>query len=960
MTIPDLSHLPSLLRTQVAHYWQDFETTAGITELSDDIKFRTHQQQAISTLWALSDYAAKLCIQNPMLLFEIIKSGDLNKPYRAHRYHQKLKAYLQPCQDPVSLFEPLRQFRHREILRILWRDLVLHESLNKTMTDLTRLAEACVSITCHKLHEMLQQNYGIPYDSQGNPQTLLILALGKLGAQELNLSSDIDLIFVYPKTGQTNGTRSISNEVYFNKLAQHLVKTLSEVTSAGFVFRVDLRLRPYGDSGPLAMNLSSLEVYYQDQGRTWERYALLRARLISTGSPYDKQLQQIIHRFVYRRYVDYSVIDSLRDIKLLISRSSRSDQLQHDIKRGPGGIRELEFIAQVFQLIRGGQLRALQQFPLLKVLPQLAKTKTLTKTMVKTLTKAYQFLRKLEHRLQAVADLQTHRLPDEPIAQVRLAFAMGYDQWNDLLKTLVEHQQHIENHFSKTIATPKFEHVYRGLQDEFKAIWLKTINTEECANILLDNGYGDPEITLNLLSTLRESKACAVLGNTARRRLDSVMPLLLAYTAPNQDPNLTLMRVVKVIEAILRRSVYLSLLLENPKALEQLVKLCEASSWISEHIAKYPLLLDELLHSQRLYQTFAAAELSQELQQELVGLIIDDMEEQMSLLCRFKQTQILRIAAGDVMSMLPLTQVSQRLCDVAITIINQVCHMAWKGLCAKHGAPDHTDEQNYGFAIIAYGKLGSGELSYSSDLDLVFLYDDQLSNEETTGDNPISISVFYVRLAQRIVHLLNTQTASGVLYQVDTRLRPSGEAGLLVTSFAAFAEYQCNKAWTWEHQALVRAHCIFGSTAFNEDFSRVRQRVLTKIRDNKTLTTDIITMRQKMLDSVSKHAHFDIKQDPGGIVDIEFIVQYCVLRWAPDYWAVLQYTDNLQLLQNLARSQLLNNMDANILIDAYRYYRKRLNTLTLQNLTDNSSDDGSLQHRQSVLSVWRKLMQVAN
>ena len=955
MTVVKLAHLPTALHNQVQHYWEDFNVAVKTHCKSSKTKLNSKQQQAISTLWALSHYAAKLCIQQPNLLFELLHSGDLYKNYRAQGYKRKLQQQIQHCENIASLSQPLRQFRHREMLRIIWRDLVLQEPLTTTLSDMTQLAEACVQLTHHKAHEYLQQRYGEPCDKQGNPQSLLILALGKLGAQELNLSSDIDLIFIYPKIGKTCGTRSLNNEVYFSKLAQHIVKVLSEVTSSGFVFRVDLRLRPYGSNGPLVMDLLATERYYQDQGRTWERYALLRARLIVGAGPAATQLQHIVHRFVYRRYVDYSVIHALRDMKLRISQASRNNELSYDIKRGSGGIRELEFIVQVFQLIRGGQLQALQQYPLLKILPQLVKTKTLSKDIVATLIAAYQFLRKLEHRLQAVADLQTHRLPDDPKAQVALAFAMGYTQWSMLLTTLSTHQQHIQNHFSKTIATPKYDHVYHGAQEEFKALWLQTLHKEEANQVLVKHGYSDPDKTLNMLTSLRTSKACTMLTNTARRRLDSVMPLLLACAAQSNRAHLTLTRAIKVIEAILGRSVYLSLLLENPRALEQLVKLCTASHWVSEHIAKYPLLLDELLHSQRLYQSFTAAELPHELQHELVGLAMHDTEEQMACLCRFKQTQVLRVAAGDVMHLLPLTQVSEHLNNLAVTIINQTCKMAWQNLSEKYGSPEHTDEHNSGFAIIAYGKLGSGELSYSSDLDLVFLYDDGVVEQQTTGRTPISIPVFYARLAQRVVHLLNTQTTSGVLYQVDTRLRPSGTAGLLVTPLSAFAHYQCNKAWTWEHQALVRARCIYGHTQLKEKFNAIRKQVLTQIRPLASLNADIIDMRKKMLASATKLPHFDIKQDSGGMVDIEFIVQYCVLRWAHEHWDTLQDTNTLKLLTHLAHCHLLTNMDANILIDAYRYYRKRLHTITLQNSSDTNPSNECLQHRQSVQSVWKKL-----
>ena len=955
--LPNLAHIPQCLRQQVEHYWSDFQKTLCTNQIS--LKRHKKYLKGLTTLWALSDYAAKICTQHPHLLHDLLAQGSIQKAYQPYEYDRKLAQHIEHCQDEKSLSEQLRLFRHREMLRLIWRDLVELVPQPSIMTDLTLLAEACVKHAYLKCHAWQQQYYGIPRDKQGNPQELLILALGKLGAQELNLSSDIDLIFVYPKDGSTDGKRSLSNEAYFSKIAQQLLKLLNEMTALGFVFRVDLRLRPYGESGPLVMDLNAIETYYQAQGRTWERYALLRARLIVGGGPPAKQLLKIINQFVYRRYVDYSVINSLRDMKLLISRSSRSNELQQDIKRGPGGIRELEFIVQVFQLIRGGQIRALQCHPLLKVLPQLAKSKTLSKDIVTTLTSAYLFLRKLEHRLQAVSDRQTHCLPtNDSMAQTRLAFSMGMSDWKTLLQEVTKYQQQIQVHFSKTIATPKYDHVYRGLQEEFKAIWLKTINSNECASILQQHGYRNPETTLSLLAALRDSKSCALLRDTARQRLDSVMPLLIAFATRTADPNLTLTRTIKVIEAILRRSVYLSLLLENPKALEQLVTLCAVSNWLTDHIAKYPLLLDELLQSQQLYQNLETTELQNELQQELIGFSIDDIEEQMAMLCRFKHTQVLRTASADIMQILPLTAVSDHLSDVAITIIKQVCNIAWFHLGAKYGYPSSASqlsaENNNRFAIIAYGKLGSSELSYSSDLDLVFLYEEVEDMTETNGPNAISVSVFYARLAQRIVHLLNTHTASGVLYHVDTRLRPSGDAGLIVTPFEGFAEYQRTKAWTWEHQALVRARCIYGSQRSHDHFYKLRKQILCMPRDHKKLRSDIVAMRQKMLASTSSQ-EFDIKQSSGGLIDIEFIVQYCVLCHAHDHWETLNHTDNLHLLANLVQTHLLSNMDANILIDAYRYYRKRSHSLMLSNNDNNEVTEECLIHRQGVLSVWRKL-----
>ncbi len=627
------------------------------------------------------------------------------------------------------------------------------------------------------------------------------------------MSSDIDLIFAFPGKGETRGgRRALDNQQFFIRLGQKLIQALDQITADGFVFRVDMRLRPYGQSGALALSFAALETYYQDQGRDWERYAMVKARVVAGDQRAGQVLMDTLRPFVYRKYVDFSAFESLRSMKAMISREVRRKGLENNIKLGSGGIREIEFVVQAFQLIRGGRDRELQQRELQIILKELEALELLPSPVVGELRDAYVFLRNLEHALQGLEDKQTQVLPEDALSQARVARIMGYDDWSACQQALSDHRQRVATHFSNIIATEDSEQdSASGVEDGWYELWLAEMDEPTALSWLAEQGFENPETSFKKLTDLRTSRTVQTLQTQGRRRLNQFMPLLLSALTEVDNASETLDRTLQLVEAILRRTAYMVLLLENPGALTQLVRLCSDSPWIASLLAESPLLLDELLNAESLYTPPAKAELQDDLRQQMLRIPFEDLEEQMESLRYFKKAHVLRVAASEIKGTLPLMKVSDYLTWIAEVVLDHVVDVAFANLVSRHGYPRRADGSacDTDFAIIGYGKLGGIELGYTSDLDLVFVHqaDPQLA---TDGDKPIDNAVFYTRLGQRIVHILSTQTPSGQLYEVDMRLRPSGNSGLLVSTRQSFEKYQLNDAWTWEHQALARARGVAG------------------------------------------------------------------------------------------------------------------------------------------------------
>jgi glutamate-ammonia-ligase adenylyltransferase len=918
----------------------------------------------LQRLVGASKFAVALCRQHPQLLPELLDSGDLHRSYTEANLAAILDRQLRACETGEELSLGLRRVRQREMLRILWRDCNRLAATMETTRDTSLLAEACISGAQHWWHRQLVAEHGEPRNRDGLPQQLLVIAMGKLGARELNLSSDVDLIFSYPESGQTDGAkRPLSNQEFFIKLGQRLIAALDQVTAEGFVFRVDMRLRPYGQSGALVLNFAAMEEYYQDQGRDWERYALIKARVITGPADQGHLLMKSLRPFIYRRYIDFGVIESLRSMKEMINAEMRRRGLQDDVKLGPGGIREVEFIAQCFQLIRGGRSSALRQRELLKVLEALVEEGCLPEAAAEELTSAYLFLRDTEHAIQGYEDKQTQKLPTAAAAREALLVSLGFANWQDFSDALQVHRDRVSAHFARLIEAP-------GPADETgpgRLLWPGGIDAPGLAEL----GFDDAEQVANLLLELRDSSRLRHLQAESRQRLDQFMPQLLVACACHQQSSVVLARLLPLVQAVVRRSAYLVLLLENPQALDELVLLCAASPWISAELTRSPVLLDELLDPRSLYSAPDKSALEQALRQQLARLAPDDLEANMDALRYFKSAQGLHIAASEVTGRLPLMQVSDKLTYLAEVIVAQALRMAWLDLTGKYGYPQPREPADAGepvadlptdcgFAVIGYGKLGGIELGHGSDLDLVFVYDNSRA-AVTDGERPLDTTVFYTRLGQRIIHILDTRTAMGQLYDVDMRLRPSGESGMLAASFNAFRDYQLDRAWTWEHQALVRARFICGDSALGEHCSEVRREVLSQARDEVELGREVVEMRQRMRGQLlpadaDEKGEFHLKHGYGGIVDIEFMVQYAVLAWSHRFGGLTVWSDNIRILETLQSLGLFSEQESQSLIEAYIAFRSAAHQQALQQ-QPGVVDDGQFgPQRNAVTARWKDLL----
>ncbi len=948
--------LPPALQQEITQHWQAFNAAAQAAGAA--LPTGVILEQLIS-VWAGSEFVARACIREPGLLTELVDSGDLANCYTLGDWAMRLARQLAAVRDESQLAAALRRFRRREMVRIAWRDLAGLADLAETLGDLTDLAEAAVGAALDRLHEEQCRRYGVPRAADVQPQQLVVLGMGKLGGRELNFSSDIDLIFTYPQQGQTDGARSISNEEFFRRLGQRLTKTLAEPTADGFVFRVDLRLRPFGDSGPLAVSFAAFEDYCQHHGRDWERYAMIKARCIAGDREAGERLLTALRPFVYRRYLDYHAFEALRGMKALIAQDMERRGMRRNIKLGPGGIREIEFIAQAFQLIYGGREPALRERGIVRVLDTLGATGRLPKEAVHDLQQAYAFLRRVENRLQAWADQQTHHLPESELAKLRLAFTMGYSDWDALAQELARHTNAVSRQFAQVFgsaAEPESTHADLG------ETWRGDPSEDRALSLLVEYGFETPARAWNRLRALKTGFSYRTMSPRGRERLDGLIPRVLEAVRITPQPTATLERILNLLETIARRSVYLALLTDQPAALAQLVKLCAASGWISHHLSRYPLLLDDLLNPAVLYAPLDRRQLAAELDLQLARIPADDAEEMLNALRYFKQSQVLRVAAAEVSGAMPLMIVSDHLTEIAETLLRKVLELAWGDLLPKFGQPRcvvANVERDAQFAIIAYGKLGGIELNYGSDLDLVFLHDSAGVRQFTVGPRPIDNSTFFAKLVQRIISLLTTRTGAGDLYEVDTRLRPSGRAGLLVSSFEAFTEYQRHQAWTWEHQALVRTRMVAGPAVLAERFQTIRREVLQRQHDPVALRREVREMRERMrteLDSSTAEV-FDLKQGRGGIADIEFMVQYEVLanaRHCPD---LLIFTDNIRQLDGLERLGILSAADADQLRNAYRGLRRRVHQLKLQEQPAQVSNDVARDKRDSVVRIWRQIME---
>lgn len=923
---------------------------------------RTQFQKILAT----SQFASQQLCEHPAWLIKLVQQ-HLHRAWSSEDYRQWFSCDLSVSEQQWD--QHLRRQRNLAMSRIIWRDFNRLADTMATAGELTLMAEAAIQSCLNYYYDRYCRQLGVPTDDRGRAQPLLVIGMGKLGAWELNLSSDIDLIFAYPSSGATCSTPSVlSNQEFFSKLGQRLIKSLDQVTVDGFVFRVDMRLRPYGQSGALVSNFNALEDYYQNQGREWERFAMIKARVVASNasSQQEQQLNALLRNFTYRRYVDFSAIDALRNLKQLINREISKRRMGDNVKLGRGGIREIEFIVQAFQLIRGGKDIVLQDRRLLHILPILDSMHCLPSGMADKLAQAYCFLRDVEHAIQGYQDKQTQDLPSKEDQQRRIAIVMGFADWSSFYGRLQQHRDLVHQQFAAVIATADSEQDDASQNDlaEWRDYWLSLQSSQYGTEV--HPKFDDPaKAQILLTDVLLKAPPVVAMALLSRQRFDDLMPRLLQRITLSDNSTEILQRLVPLLTSTARRSAYLLLLSENPNALNQLVLLTEASPWISAQLANHPALLDELLDPNSLYSVPGKAELAQELRQQVLRIEEDDLEAQMEALRYFRSAHSLRVAACEVTGRLPLMKVSDYLTELAEVILGYVLNLAWRQMTLKHGYPDGVETQEAQFLVVGYGKLGGIELGHGSDLDLVFIHGgDAAGNTSGTVESPRYLDnvTFFARLGQKIIHILNTRTPSGQLYDVDMRLRPSGNSGLLVTSFSAFEKYQQQTAWTWEHQALVRARAVCGCTRLAQEFNRLRLAILLRERDTLRLAKDVVEMRDKMrkqLGSSKKQSadgQFHLKQDAGGIVDIEFMVQYAVLAWSQAYPALTEYTDNIRILECLASTGHITAQEVSQLIEAYKAYRSLGHRLALQQQPGVVDADSVECERQLVTQIWRNLL----
>ncbi|MGZ8261629.1 MAG: bifunctional [glutamate--ammonia ligase]-adenylyl-L-tyrosine phosphorylase/[glutamate--ammonia-ligase] adenylyltransferase [Methylotenera sp.] len=883
---------------------------------------------------ACSPFITRLFTKDAGLMSDTLE--NLHKAYQLSDMQNFLSQ--QNIVDEATLKRALRLLRQHVLARIIVRDLNSLADLQEVMLTTSLLAEVAVQTALKFLSAWLSTQYGMPTNALGEAQSLIVVGMGKLGGFELNVSSDIDLIFTYEEDGSTNGDNPVSNQEFFTKLAKKLIAAIDEITGDGFVFRVDMRLRPFGSEGVLVSSLDALEDYYQNNGREWERYAWIKGRVVAGNS---EKLTTLLKPFVFRKYLDFGAFASMRDLKIQIQRDVNSKGMHDNIKLGRGGIREIEFIAQVFQLIRGGQDVSLQIKPTLAVLELLKNKGLLPEKTVSELSQAYVFLRNLEHRLMYVEDAQTQELPKTDEAKARIAKAMNFAEWRQFLAQLNGYRQQVQQHFDATFSDADTS---QDALDTEKSIWNGALAEQEAVLALQKIGFADAQESLRRLNTLHQSSRYLQLPELSRQRFDALMPHVISLAAKMQNADITLTRVTDLLESICRRASYLALLAEHTPAMRLLVKLCSSSPWLANYLAQHPILLDELLDTRTLYAVPDFIAMRVELVKRLAEAA-GDIERQMDLMRHFKHANVFRFAAQEIAGELALETLSDYLSDLADLILSVGLETIWPHVRGKHLEVPK-------FAVIGYGKLGGKELGYASDLDIIFLYDD---------DAPEAGEV-YARFAQRINNWFGSLTSAGLLYETDLQLRPDGNSGLLVSSVTAFRDYQLHKAWVWEHQAITRARFVAGDSKIGEAFEQIRIEVITQLRDIEKLKLEVLNMREKMHLSQKTGAQslttalFDIKHSVGGIIDVEFLVQYLVLAHAKQYPQLTANVGNIALLKLLASLNIIQHNLAEKAVIAYREYRHMQHMLKLQGATQLRVEVSSVAaHVEAVTSLWQQV-----
>ena len=945
------------LRNMVKNRLSSFRNSAAQAGLNADVD--TSLANDMVKVFLFSEFTASALTANPHLFQDLVQSGDLLKSYSGQTYASRLDRLISPEMDVAAVKQILLKTKLMESIRIAWRDLTGRAPLEETLEDLSNLADAVVDRAVRIIYEATADQYGIPVDSEGNFQGLIVLGMGKLGAGELNFSSDLDLIFVFPKEGYTNGDAMISNEEFFTRVCRRFLKFFSAGSREAGFYRIDTRLRPYGDGGPIVMSWSAFEAYYQAQGRDWERYAMIKARPVAGDIEAGHTILKKLNSFIYRRYFDYGSFDSFRDMKNRITLQVRNKRLKHNIKLGAGGIREIEFFGQLFQLIRGGVEPTFQERKILKVLDLLKVHHCIDGRAHQDLKEAYCFLRLAENRLQEYNDRQTHDIPEKEESRKILALSMGMAAWESFEQQLNHHLARVHHHFRQLLVSEEQETTDRETQD-LKQMWVNINDPQFAADSVAIGKFKDPEKVLSVLRSLEQHPNTKQLTPNGRKKLGRLIPVLVKKISRQDDPDTILVKLIDLVITIERRTTYLSLLLENKGAMETLITLARKSPWIISFLSNHPVLMDELMHPATLYSPPGKAALEKEMASRMAKIPRDDLEYILEELCIFRQINMLRVSAADVSGNYPLMKVSDHLTWIAETVLARVLAVSWHIVTQKYGRPEGISGQSTrdcGFAIVAYGKVGGLEMGYKSDIDIVFLYDADFGTTqgmEKTIDN----IRFYSNLGQRIINALTMHTAAGTLYGADMRLRPGGDSGMIVSHIEAFEEYLETQAWTWEHQALIRARAVAGDAALCARFEAVRSRILTLPRQEDMVKKEVSDMRERMRNERLKASpgQFDLKQSRGGIVDIEFLVQYLVLNHAGQCEDIIIWTDNMRLMESLDGEGIITGCEAERLQNAYLAMRKAIHRLNLQEKTLQVPEDLFSGHRGYVIDIYEKYL----
>jgi len=909
--------------------------------------------EAASLCFKASDMVYHFAHKHPVKFQALI--SELDTSTKRYDDYSVLLEQLSSGKNEQELAKILRHFRVEQQVDLICRDVLGKISVNDMLQALSELACACLQVAYQWAYDQLASRFGKPLNDKGQAQQLVILGLGKLGGGELNFSSDIDLIFTYPENGQTEGNargkQRIANELFFHRLAQKLIRLLDKYDENGFVYRVDMRLKPFGSVGSLCTSFEAMKRYYLEHGRDWERYALVKMRAVAGDKVSGDALVKSLADFVYLRHVDFQSLATIEDMRVRILEKSHGKALKDNLKLGEGGIREIEFLVQTYQMIYGGRLTELRGHSLLTALSALKNKDLLGEKTVDVLRTSYLRLRKIENAIQYYRDQQTHDLPNKAEPRAALLAALRLSDWLSLVDEVERIRYEVSQLFNRVFVTQEDKASSidsRKLDEEY---WLDLIYQTDVTRAAAEKIARD---FVRFYCRMRDHD----LGSRYLVRLNWILPKVIMALNGQQDPVKVAVHMLALLEAIAAKSVYLSILVENPKILKKIINLFMHNEWMAQFLCQHPRVIDELIHESH----EQADPDEQQIRDELSYAISQCVGHQdiIKALVDFKHSMAFKTASADMQNNICLVHVSDQLSWTAEAIIAVILKLCYNEMVEKYGLPTYRMGETRHlaeFGVIAYGKLGGMEMGYNSDLDLVYLHTSQGEKQVTDGEKSIENDIFFTRLVGKFNNYLTTVTPSGSLYKVDVRLRPSGKSGLLVHSLNAFENYQQGEAWTWEHQALVRARFVAGGRSVKRGFQAIRKATLQQDRNADKLRNSVLNMREKMRNNRrpiprgTRH----VKHDFGGVTDIEFIVQYLLLKHSKKLPHLIRHSDNMRQLAALELFDILRSADAAELRLAYRQFRFWIHFKQLLSERAVAPKDKFARNFSAVQYVWNKV-----